>query len=96
MTVNRVARPDFVRTDVDAVLVAETTVEAAEVLARLEKEPWPAGLISFNTLASTEGGPREQLIPVWCNGCPRVIRSNIGCIAAEIGTTRPFRGALSW
>ncbi|WP_275292614.1 antibiotic biosynthesis monooxygenase [Amycolatopsis sp. La24] len=55
MTVNRVARPDFVRTDVDAVLVAETTVEAAEVLARLEKEPWPAGLISFNTLASTVG-----------------------------------------
>lgn len=53
MTVNEVAWPDFARTDVDAVLVAETTAEAAEVLARLGKEPWPAGLISFNVLAST-------------------------------------------
>ncbi|MGW7532555.1 hypothetical protein [Amycolatopsis sp. NPDC054798] len=53
MTVNEVARPDFARTDVDAVLVVETTVEAAEVLARFKKEPWPAGLISFNSLAST-------------------------------------------
>ncbi|WP_409184044.1 hypothetical protein F9C11_06770 [Amycolatopsis sp. VS8301801F10] len=48
-------RPDFARTDVAAVLVAETTVVAAEVLARLEKEPWPAGLISFHALASTDG-----------------------------------------
>ncbi|UKD53283.1 antibiotic biosynthesis monooxygenase [Amycolatopsis sp. FU40] len=52
MTINR---PDFARTDFAAALVAETTVEAAEVLARLEKEPWPAGLISFHVLASTEG-----------------------------------------
>ncbi|MGV9297129.1 hypothetical protein, partial [Amycolatopsis sp. NPDC003676] len=50
-----VARPDFARPDVDAVLVAETTVEAADVLARLEKDSWPAGLISFNALASTDG-----------------------------------------
>ncbi|SFO18134.1 antibiotic biosynthesis monooxygenase [Amycolatopsis rubida] len=55
MTVNHVARPDFARTDVDAVLVAETSVEAADVLARLEKEPWPTGLISFNALAGNDG-----------------------------------------
>ncbi|ATY15775.1 hypothetical protein CU254_39345 [Amycolatopsis sp. AA4] len=57
MTINR---PDFARSDFAAALVAETTVEAAEILARLEKEPWPEGLISFHALASTEG--EESLV----------------------------------
>ncbi|MFD2471465.1 hypothetical protein [Amycolatopsis silviterrae] len=55
MTVNQVVRPDFARTDVDAVLVAETGLGSAEVLVRLENEPWPVGLVSFSVLASTDG-----------------------------------------
>lgn len=75
MTINQVARPDFARTDVDAVLVAETTVGAADVLARLEKEPWPAGLISFNTLASTDG-EASLVYTQWAEGAadPGLVR----------------------
>ncbi|WP_406639849.1 hypothetical protein [Amycolatopsis sp. WGS_07] len=73
MTVNQVVRPDFARTDVGAVLVAETTDGAAEVLARLEKEPWPAGLISFNALASTDA---SLVYTQWAEGAadPELVR----------------------
>ncbi|WP_037367487.1 antibiotic biosynthesis monooxygenase [Amycolatopsis orientalis] len=72
MTVNR---PDFARTDVGAVLIADTTVEATEVFARLEKESWPAGLISFHALAGTEG-EASLVYTQWAEGAvdPGLVR----------------------
>ncbi|GAB3355262.1 antibiotic biosynthesis monooxygenase [Amycolatopsis echigonensis] len=84
MTVNQVVRPDFARTDVDVELVAETTVGAAEVLARLEKEPWPTGLMSFNALASTDG-ETSLVYTQWAEGAadPGLVRRVSGSDPVE-------------
>ncbi|GAA1030265.1 MULTISPECIES: hypothetical protein [Amycolatopsis] len=67
MTANQVARPDLARQDVGTVLVAETAVGAANVLAELENEPWPAGMISFSALDSTDG-EASLIYTQWAEG----------------------------